>query len=267
MKGPSSGAPGEPTGRFSKAWDDYADRSCPSAGQWPGDEWGDERLWAAWFDRLFEPFGVRQWRRAIEIGQGAGKYTEKVLVAGDSNVLALDVSEKLRVLCERRLKSHVASGRLRIHGIDERDPDAIARAWRDAGWEGDVDAIYSIDALVHLTVTQVVALMLSGTEVLRVGGWFIGTFADGTSALGLNKLIFDMDRVVRGGSDPATACFHWCSPDLIRSLARHLGYEVAVCDLDPEHRRDGHFVLRFADRKQAAIAMSFRNRGTIRTST
>ena len=31
---------------FGAAWDNDARRSQPTAGVWPGDEWGDERLWS-----------------------------------------------------------------------------------------------------------------------------------------------------------------------------------------------------------------------------
>jgi len=258
MSGPSSERAREPARRFARAWDDYAARARPEAGHWPGDEWGDERLWSAWFRRLFEEQGVASWRRAIEIGPGAGKYTARVLAASEARLLALDVSERFRRLCEQRLHDWIERDRLRVHAIVECDPDPVARSWREAGWEGDVDAVFAIDTLVHLTVTQVAALLLSATSVLAPGGKFVGTFADATSEAGVRKLVADLDRVVRGGGDPATGCFHWSSPEIVRSLARHLGYEVVLCDLDPEHRRDGHFVLRFADAERAAAGRALR---------
>jgi hypothetical protein len=44
----------------------------------------------------------------------------------------------------------------------------------------------------------------------------------------------------------ANVLFHWSSPEVMRALAEHFGFDVEVCDLDPYHRRDGHLVLRFA---------------------
>lgn len=248
---------------FSSAWDDYVAQRAQlqSAGaRWPGDEWGDEQLWSAWFRRLFEPCGVGSWRRAVEIGPGAGKYTQRVLEAGPAEVLALDVSAQFQEQCRQRLAAHVAGGRLHLKLIDERDPDALAGAARSLEWAGEVDAVFSIDTLVHLTLTQVTALLLSATEVLRPGGWFIGTFANVTSPAGMKKLVGDVDRVLRGGGDPATGCFHWSSPDALRAVAVHCGYDAVICDLDPEHQRDGHLVLRFANAARAEAARAGRGK-------
>jgi SAM-dependent methyltransferase len=247
-------------GPFARAWDDYVARAVPATSRWPGDEWGDEAQWQAVFARLFVPFGVDGWRRAIEIGPGGGKYTELVLRAGSGEVAALDVSPAFQRACAQRLGEHVGSGRLRPLLIDERDPDAVERAAAGLGWIGSVDAVFAIDTLVHLTATQIAALLLSATRVLRPGGVFLGTFADATSARGQDKLLADVDRVVRAGGDPSSGCFHWLAPQVLRGLARRCGYEVALCDLDPHHARDGHFVLRFADADAAAAAQALRVR-------
>jgi SAM-dependent methyltransferase len=248
------------SGKFAAAWDDYAARSTPPAGQWPGDEWGDERLWSAWFRRLFEAHGVASWRRAIEIGQGSGKYTARVLVAAPQvELLAIDVSARFQKLCGERLAADVSSGRLHFALISEKESRAVAKEAARRGWSGTVDAVFSIDTLVHLTAHQLAALLLGATEALKPGGLFIGTFADGTSAAGLHKLVGDVERVVAAGGDPASGCFHWSSPQAITALAKFCGYAVVLCDVDPEHHRDGHFVLRFADAAAAAAARKLRD--------
>lgn len=252
---PTGGAPASKP--FAAAWDDYAARSAPERGIWAGDEWGDERLWDAWFRRLFVPNGVAEWKRAIEVGQGTGMYTRRILEAGGATLLALDVSDRFLSLCGERLRDFVKSGRLLLRRIDERDADAVAHAARDAGWEGDVDAVVSIDTLVHLSASQIAALLLSATAVLRPGGLFIATFADATTAAGLAKLTTDLVRVMRAAGEPASGCFQWASPDLMRSIAKGYGYRVESCETDPEHRRDGHLVLRFAD---AGVAKAMRAR-------
>jgi len=247
-------------GKFAAAWDDYAARSRPPAGQWPGDEWGDERLWSAWFRRLFEAHGVASWRRAIEIGQGSGKYTARVLAAAPQvELLAIDVSARFQALCRERLAAEVAKGRLHFALVDEKEARAVAKEAARRGWSGTVDAVFSIDTLVHLTAHQLAALLLGATEALKQGGLFIGTFADATSAAGLRKLLGDVARVVEAGGDPASGCFHWSSPQAIAALAKACGYEVVLCDVDPEHHRDGHFVLRFANEATAAAARALRD--------
>jgi hypothetical protein len=64
--------------------------------------------------------------------------------------------------------------------------------------------------------------------------------------------------VLRAGGDPTTGCFHWTAPQVIRALAERCGYAVEICDLDPMHHRDGHFVLRFTDPAAAAAALAMR---------
>lgn len=247
--------------KFASAWDRYVDEARRSGQAWPGDDWGDAVLWNAWFQRLLGDFGAARWQRAVEIGQGTGKYTSRALAAGPVQVLACDVSERFLGLCRERLAEHVASGRLRTAQLDERDPDGIADAVRAAGWSGTVDAVFSIDTLVHLTFTQVTAVMLAATQALRDGGVLAFTFACGTSEPGRKKLLADLDRVLRAGGDPVTGCFHWVSPELVRETAKALGFEVAICDVDPLHGRDGHFVGRLVDRAKANAAQALRQRG------
>ena len=252
--------PAGPRGSFAQAWDRYVAQSVPPTSAWPGDEWGDAAQWRALFDRLFVPHGVAGWQRALEIGPGGGKYTELVLRAGAAQVAALDVSAAFQRACVQRLSADVASGRLLPRLVDERDPDAVERVAAELGWTGRVDAVFSIDTLVHLTATQITALLLSATRALRLGGVFVGTFADATSARGQAKLLADLDRVLRAGGDPATGCFHWSAPAVLRALAGRLGYEVTLCGLDPHHERDGHFVFTFADPAAAAAAEALRVR-------
>lgn len=243
---------------FAASWDEYAGRSKPAAGKWPGDEWGSPNLWRAWFDRLFVPAGVEQWRRAVEIGQGGGKYTALVLESGRGEIAACDVSQRFLDVCAQRFATEIAAGRLRLRRIAEDDPRALQGVARELGWLGTVDAVYSIDTLVHVEFTAVAAYLCAATELLRPGGHLILTFADGTSDAGFKKLVGDIDRVVRDHGHPRTGCFRWVSPELIRTTATRLGFDVLICDLDPEHHRDGHLLARFADPARAAAARALR---------
>ena len=244
----------EPGHTLSDAWDSYVESAKTRGEKWPGDDWGDEELWRLWFERLFVPFGVATWERAIEIGQGTGKYTKQVLRAGPTHVLACDVSSHFLELCGERLTDYVSTKRLHLRRIKENDPCALQAAVRELGWSGHVDALFSIDTMVHLSFTAVACYMLAGTEVLRRDGYLIFTFANGRSGPGLRKMIQDMDQTVRGGGHPGTFCFHWISPELVRSTASFMGYSVEICDLDPHHGRDGHFVGMFTDPEKAEQA-------------
>jgi SAM-dependent methyltransferase len=242
---------------FSASWDQYADASRRAGQRWPGDDWGDEELWRRWFARLLEAQGVASWRRAVEIGQGTGKYTRMVLDAGPAEVLACDVSATFLELCRERLQPQVEAGRLHLRRISSVDPDALRDAAAGQGWLGSVDAVYSIDTLVHVPFTQIAGYLLQATEILRPGGWVVISFADGTTEAGRRKLFADLHRVIRGGGHPTTGCFHWIAPELLRTTAEAIGYRVALCEPDDAHRRDGHFVAEFADPDRARAAREF----------
>jgi hypothetical protein len=194
-----------PRKSFSSAWDAYVAQSAPPAAGWPGDEWGDEQLWSAWFRRLFEPHGVARWRRAIEVGPGAGKYTRRVLDAGAATLLALDVSEKFQEVCRRRLADHVASGRLRLRLVDERDPDALAAAARELGWERTSTPS---SRSTRWSTSPSRRSRRSCSRPRRCSRRAAGSSGPSPAArrqAGLDKLVGDVGRVVRGGGEPATA--------------------------------------------------------------
>lgn len=252
-------AEGEDRG-FASAWDRYVDAAKRGGQVWPGDDWGEASLWDAWFRRLLLDAGAANWARAVEVGQGTGKYTMRALVAGTREVLACDVSARFLALCGERLDEYVRAGRLHLRQIGERDPDGLRAAVRAHGWDGTVDAVFSIDTLVHLTFTQVVAVMLNAALCLSEGGVLAFTFACGTSMAGMTKLVGDLDRVIREGSDPSTGCFHFVSPEMVRGVAVAMGFDVVICDVDPLHGRDGHFVGRLRERARAVACDALRRR-------
>ncbi|MCA8944120.1 MAG: class I SAM-dependent methyltransferase [Planctomycetes bacterium] len=245
---------GEHTAGFGASWDRYVEDAKAAGQAWPGDDWGDETLWRAWFDRLFVGFGVDGWQRAVEIGQGTGKYTKFVLDAGRAELLACDVSQRFLDLCGERLVDDVAAGRLKLTKIAEDDPASVRDVAERIGWLGSVDAVYSIDSLVHVPFTFFASYLLQATEILKPGGRFIATFAHGLTDAGQRKLIADVGRVVRAGGRPETGCFHWIAPELLERTAATIGFRVEICDADPLHGRDGHFVATFEDPQAAKSA-------------
>ncbi len=242
--------------RYAGAWDAYVEASA--GGGWPGDDWGDPELWRAWFDTILAPAGASEWERAVEIGQGTGKYTAMVLDAGCREVLACDVSQRFLDLCAQRLAGPVAAARLHLHRIDSANPRAIQEACAAHGWTGAVDAVFSIDTMVHVDFNLVAGYLLAGTEVLRSGGTFAMTFADGTSEGGFRKMLGELDGVIAAESDPASLCFRWVTPELVAVTAERMGYEIIRCGPDPHHGRDGILIARFADPERALAAQASR---------
>ena len=95
---------------YSRTWDHYVEtweqwkKIEGEDWRWPGDEWGSPELWESNYRRFF--VGAEGWERAVEIGQGSGKYTERVLGGNDSVALrAYDISPKFLEVCAGAAKN------------------------------------------------------------------------------------------------------------------------------------------------------------------
>jgi SAM-dependent methyltransferase len=222
---------------YADAWDGYVDRF--SGDGWPGDEWGTEASWDQVFDKLF--VGVEQWQRAIEIGSGAGKYTERVLAAGNATVHAFDISARFLEVLHQRLATEFASGRLRTTLLDGARSQQMFETIEQSGWVRHVDAVYSIDAMVHVDFQYLIAYLLTAGLVLRPGGLLIMGVADATTDSGFNKLMAELRWVFSVQSDRRpTAKFEWISGEVLRSVLDRLGFEVVA----ERHSRDYEVMAR-----------------------
>src|SRR5438093_1353416 len=152
----ASDTPENSRGIYSTFWDQYVqnweekNKRFGTKRRWPGDEWGDSEHWERVFRRLFVGAGVSGWTRAVEIGPGSGKYTEKVLAGSSATVRAYDVSEKFLSVCGTRLKRAIDESRLNLRLLALQAPDELYADLEAAGWTRRVDGFYSIDAMVHV---------------------------------------------------------------------------------------------------------------------
>jgi osmotically-inducible protein OsmY len=220
-------------GIYSKYWDDFIsnwhDRPAlrASGHQWPGDEWGSPREWEYLFKKMFVPAGVEQWKQAIEIGPGSGKYTLKVLGASPAVVRAYDVSAAYLDVCGTRCRELVDEGRLSLHLLDPKRPDQMVAEAEQAGWLRSVDAVYSIAAMVHVDLQYLTAYLLNAALVLKPEGKLLLTLADATSPGGFAQLVRDIRWAYPAQGNPSgSQKFEWVSPDLIRYVLTRLGFLV-----------------------------------------
>lgn len=227
--------------RYAGHWDHYVDRH--EGDDWPGDEWGRPGWWEEVFDLLFRPH-VTDWKRAVEIGQGSGKYTLKVLAASEATVRAYDVSSQFLEVCADRCRSEIDGGRLRLHLLNEKPNEMLCDL---ADWRGEIDAFYSIDAMVHVDLQDLIAYLLTAALTLRQGGRLILTLADGTTPQGFKKLLRDIRTFYRESG----AKFEWLGPDLIRATLLRLGFEADLM------REAGHdlFVVATLRRPKMAVGL------------
>ena len=117
-----------------------------ASGKVPGIEWGGEEMWRKHFDLLLEMDPAPE--RAIEIGQGAGKYTKMMLDRyPDLDICCQDVSWAFLEAAKEELASDI--GRLQFRLIRGHKKSFLENA-QAAFKNHPVDIIYSMDAMVHV---------------------------------------------------------------------------------------------------------------------
>jgi cyclopropane fatty-acyl-phospholipid synthase-like methyltransferase len=241
---------------YGRSWDRYVVHSFPKAkppgATFPGDEWGNRGWWNACYDRLLGRWGAETWTKVVEIGPGSGKYTSMVLErAPECSVIACDVSEEfLRVLRER-CDEYVLAGRLQPMLLRAKEADELLAAVEARGWRGEVDAVFSIDSMVHVDLQYLAAYLVTAALVLRPDGLLSLTLADATSTLGRQKLLDEIALYYPLQGEPSLK-FEYLSPDIVSSLLPALGFDL--CELDysvpePEKQRDLFVVARKATPK------------------
>jgi SAM-dependent methyltransferase len=237
-------------------WDNYVrswDESRDGQLEWPGDEWGNPKTWERVFNRLFVPAEVATWKHAVEIGPGSGKYTLKVLESSPAEVRAYDISGRFLEVCEDRCRTQVEEGRLSLHLLSPTDPDQILLDLEANGWRGELDAFYSIDAMVHVDLQYMVVYLLTAALALKPGGHLLLTLADVTSERGFRMLLEGASPYWHTQLPTAETPgkFEWLSADMIRYVLERLGFEVTVMTSDDDHR-DLFVVASLADPETAA---------------
>ena len=219
MAGPTPGAEaGRPEG-YPEYWTRHASRALAAGTTLRPDG-------PSVHDRLLANAGGEGWSHAVEIGLGDARYTAEALAASpDLRVLGFDVSPPVLEAAATRLAPHVAAGRLALHRIDPMQPGGLLRLVEEAGLARKVDAVFSIDALVHVGLQYQVAYWVSAALVLKPGGWLILSVADATSAAGFASLVSDLPAALRARGRPGSR-LEYLSPGLVKPLLERCGFEV-----------------------------------------
>ena len=241
-------------------WDKYVtDVAAKHADRddvrFPGDEWGAEAQWHELFESLFSPAGVGEWKQALEIGQGAGKYTKMVFdAAPDCRIAAFDVSSEYLKVCGERLSHEVGAGRLLLEHLADKQPDEMVLALERLGMAGELDGFFSMDAMVHVDLQYLIAYFITAAVTLREGGHLIMTVADASTRTGFDFLLARTSTFYPRKHDPLGK-FEWASRDIVRSIVERLGFEVVRCDSPPNDTgRDVHLIARLVNRDAARDA-------------
>ena len=235
-------------------WDHYVNEVFPKRKsqtgadlKYAGYEWGAEANWKRLFENLFSRADVDSWKNAVELGSGAGKYTAMVLARNtDCKVYAYDVSQAFLDACGERLSSYREAGRLTLQHLKGDRPDELLKRTTEHGLSRNLDALFSIDAMVHVDLQYLIVYFVTAALQLRPGGKLVITLADATSDQGFDKLMGDIRPFFAKQGAPAPK-FEFLSPDIVTSVMARLGFEVDYL----ERARDMCLVASLKDLKKA----------------
>jgi predicted O-methyltransferase YrrM len=206
-------------------WDKYVERYKPTPDKpWPGDEWANEGRWRLLFEKAFVKHLPPN--TAFEIGPGSGKYALLFLEHyPGARVIAADISPAYLEILKQRCATEIAAGSVlpEIIGVDH---DCVVNLSHKHGIEpGELDVLFSIDAMVHVDLQYLMAYWLGAAAMLRQGGKMIMTVADATSDAGFRKLIAKVPEQF-GLQDRQTAKFEWLCPELVEKVLNRIGFSV-----------------------------------------
>ena len=126
--------------------------------------------------------------------------------------------------------------------------------FHDAGLVRKVDALFSIDAMVHVDLQYLVTYWINAALVLRTGGRVLMTLADPTSEAGFQKLIRDIRKFYKfqGRMCPK---FEYLSVPIVRRVLESIGFEIEMLEHWAQRPgaapRDIYLIARMARPEQA----------------
>src|SRR5262249_44491231 len=138
---------------------------------------------------MFVEQDAAQWRHCVEIGAGSGKFTQYLLNHSGADIVAFDISAEFLNVLRQRLAEPIAAGRVFPERLLGEKPSEMYQAIERRGWMRAVDAVYSIDAMVHVDLQDLMAYIATAALVLRPGGKLVMNVADATTDIGFRYLL------------------------------------------------------------------------------
>jgi SAM-dependent methyltransferase len=211
---------------YVQAWDreNMPHASTPKLS-WPGDEWAEEETWSKIFQTMFLDFGAADWKNCVEIGAGSGKYTDKLLRQSEAQIVAFDISPAYLEVLGKRLAADVQTGRLHPVLLNGNEASEMLKDLKKRGLIRKIDALYSIDAMVHVDLQYLMAYFLTAAVCLNKGGRLILTLPNAVSAAGFASLVQDTKTYYPMQGEPS-AKFEWLCPEIVQRVLEQLGFSV-----------------------------------------
>jgi hypothetical protein len=163
--------------------------------------------------------------KLIELAPGAGKQSRLVLEHyADPYILAFDVSARFLDAYARTLGDEI--GRRVFPQQLGEDHREIVHAVQRHGLSRKIDALYSLDSMVHVDFQQLMNFVITALFVLRKRGVIVMDLADMDSEAGFERLIADAPtHYARHGAPSAK--FMFVHRAMVESALPRLGFEVA----------------------------------------
>jgi SAM-dependent methyltransferase len=176
-----------------------------------GDEWSQSEEWKQSLIRGVLQRYVPENCSVLEIGPGAGRWTEPLLQCARDYV-GIDISSTCIAHCRGRF------------GDDARATFAVGSG-RDLAEVADqaIDAIWSFDVFVHINRTEVESYVKEFVRVLRPGGVAIihhGAMGGASGGWRSNLTVADLQEILRRLELCVDGSFaHWVDGDAVHQLA------------------------------------------------
>lgn len=198
---------------------------------WAGDEWGTVNAVRRIAQTCIFDFLDVEPKHLCELGSGAGRYTKLILDKfSDVKVYAFDVSELFIDQINKRFQEEISGGQLQSYLLTN-DPRCFYDTVDQSGLVGQIDAIYSFDAMVHVELHTLLIYVATASAILKRNGLLAMSVADATSDFGFQKLVHDSPGVFQRGGN-AGAHFQFIAPEIIGLLLDRFGfsYEFHNCN-------------------------------------
>lgn len=214
---------------------------------YPGDEWGTKKEWNRITNTYIKPYLPKNSTGiAVEIGQGAGKYTLRI-VDSVSKIVCFDVSKKFIEIARSKLKDHIEQGTVFLEFLDLHNCYEIRDRLKEHDLIGKVDLFYSIASMQHVEFHTLFAYFINAAICLKSGGHMVITVASCTNDDGFERLLKEIPWCY-GGNRPSHQ-FYFLSKDIIWYCLERLGFEVVRHEED----RDILFVARKTQKTEEKI--------------
>jgi ubiquinone/menaquinone biosynthesis C-methylase UbiE len=207
---------------YEEGWDNYSkswEASVKQPGmQHVGDEWGSPALSEDIIHRYVEPY-LKADTKALEIGCGEGKYSEKLAPLCTALICA-DVSGRMIERAKQRLHGFTNIEFAKLNGLD------LSQFASES-----INLIFSFDCFVHIEIEDVYYYLQEIKRVLKPEGRGLLHFANLNSEEGWHKFITEVP--INRGRQKHFDRFCFLTWEIVEKFFRSLELNIITYQREP----------------------------------